>query len=45
MTVFMIQNKPHISASNSFIELSQQDYLMLLEHNEIKEIVEVELYD
>lgn len=44
MTVYMIHDKPHISASNGFLELSQYDYYMLLEHNEIKEVVEVELY-
>lgn len=44
MNIFMIHGKPHISVSNGFMELSQYDYHMLLEHNEIETVTEVELY-
>lgn len=45
MTIFMIHGRPHITAHNSFLELSKGDYHMLLEHGEIESVQEVEMYD
>lgn len=44
MTIYFINNRPHIAVHNHFQEISHYDYYMMLEQNEI-EVQEVELYD
>lgn len=45
MTIYMINGKPHIAVSNAFREISQYEYYMMIEHNEVNHVEEVSLYD
>jgi hypothetical protein len=45
MTIYFINNRPHVAADNHFKEISYYDYYMMLEHNEVKNIEDIHLYD
>lgn len=45
MTIYMINGKPHIAVSNAFREISQYEYYMMIEHNEIQNVEDVTLID
>lgn len=44
MTIFWINGKPHLSVHSGFQIISEYQYYTMLEHGEIEEIQEVELY-
>lgn len=45
MTIYFINNKPHMAVDNDFLEVSPLDYFMMLEQNLVSRIEEVESYD
>lgn len=44
MTVFVIYGKPHISAPNGYQRISDYEYYMMLEQNEVDRVEVIE-YD
>jgi hypothetical protein len=45
MTIYFINNKPHVAVENYYKEISYQEYYMLLESDEKISIEDVNLYD
>jgi hypothetical protein len=45
MTIYFLNGRPHIAMENHYKEISQYEFYMMLEHNEVKRVEEVNLYD
>ena len=44
MTIYFLNGRPHISMDNYYKEISQYEYYMMLENNEVKAVEEY-VYD
>jgi hypothetical protein len=44
MTIYFINNRPHIAMDNYYKEISNYEYYMMLENNEVSRVEDI-IYD
>jgi hypothetical protein len=45
MTIYFLNGRPHIAMENHYKEISHYEFYMMIEHNEVSNVEDVNFYD